>query len=50
MNNKINLNELISEIKLVLSDEFIALISNEENGFVMQFTNGQSFRVLVEAK
>lgn len=46
---KIETKELISDIKLVIKDEFVAVFSDTENGFVMQFESGQSFCVTVDA-
>lgn len=46
---KIEIKELISGMKLVVSDEFVAVFSDTENGFIMQFGTGQSFRVTVDA-
>ena len=46
---KIETKELISDIKLVIKDEFVAVFSDTDNGFIMRFENGQSFCVAVSS-
>ncbi len=48
MAKKIEVRELLTEMKVALSDEFVAEITEEEGALVLRFVSGQAFRVKVE--
>ncbi len=48
MAKKIELKELLEEIEVALSDEFVAEVKREEDGLTLRFVNGQTFRLRVE--
>ena len=52
MENKklISEEELLKEIKSIISDELVALYSEEENKLLINFLNGQKFYILVKEK
>ena len=45
---KIKLNELMEQVKVALKDEFIAKVEETENGFALEFVNGQKFNIRIE--
>ncbi len=48
MAKKIEVRELLTEMKVALADEFVAEVTEEENGLLLRFVSGQTFRVKVE--
>ncbi len=48
MTKKIEVKELLAEMKVALGDEFVAEITEEESALVLRFVGGQAFRVKVE--
>ncbi len=48
MNEKIEKIDLLSELKIVLADEFVAELKQEEDALVLRFVGGQAFRLTVE--
>ena len=45
---KIELNELMEQVKVALKDEFVAKIETTENGLTLEFLNGQKFNIRIE--
>ncbi len=48
MQEKITKQELLTEMKVALEDEFVASVTEEEDGIALRFLNGQKFRLSVE--
>ncbi len=48
MTKKIEVQELLEEIKVALTDEFVAEIEQEEGALRLRFLSGQTFRLKVE--
>ncbi len=48
MQEKIQVNELVEEMKVALRDEFVAQVTAEGAEITLRFANGQAFRVRVE--
>lgn len=46
--NKIEIGALAQEMKLLLQEEFVAVVTEENNVLTLRFPNGQSFCVRVE--
>ena len=45
---KIELNELMEQVKVALKDEFVAKIETTENGLTLEFLNGQKFDITIK--
>ncbi len=48
MEQKITTQELLAEMKVALADEFVAEVTQEEDGLTIRFLKGQTFRIRVE--
>ena len=45
---KITIEELLGQMEVVLKDEFEASVNNEKEKIVLEFTNGQKFKIKIE--
>ncbi len=48
MTKKIEVQDLLTEMKVALADEFVAEVKQEERGLTLRFASGQTFLVKVE--
>ncbi len=48
MTKKIEVQELLAEMKVALADEFVAEVKEENGGLSLRFAGGQTFLVKVE--